>query len=110
MCPSKPMPGIDMIHFNPSTRTFNLILQHSTYASHVDKQDRVVHLGWAPRPPDAAPEDLLSRDPAYAVHETPYSFITQFRPDEILAFGDVTIYHVTLKASFPSLAEPLQAG
>ena len=95
-----------MIHFNPDTRTFNLLLQTSTYAFQVDEADRVVHLGWGPRPDRAMPGDLISGATAYRTYETPASFITQFRPDEVLTFGDVTSYQVTLKANFPSLPVP----
>ncbi len=97
-----------MIHFNPSTRTFNLILAQSYYAFQVDAQDHVVHLGWGPRPSDASPADLISGTTAYASYESPVSFLSQFRPDEILTFGDVTSYHVTLKGSFPSAPQPLE--
>ncbi len=99
-----------MINFNPSTRTFNLILQNSYYAFQVDAQERVVHLGWGPRPADATPDDGLRGATVTSTYETPWSFITQFRPEEILTFGDVTSYHVTLKASFPSLPGPLRPG
>ena len=92
-----------MIHFNPKTRTFNLLLQTSYYAFQVDQAGRVVHLGWGPRPANAAPDDLISGEVAYRTYDLPWSFITQFRPDEILTFGDVTSYQVTLKASFPAL-------
>lgn len=94
-----------MIVFNPDTRTFNLLLKSTFYAFQVDAHGRVVHLGWGPRPNNAGPDDVVSG--AHAPdHETTVSFMTQFRPEEILAFGDVTTYHVTLKASFPSLAQP----
>lgn len=99
-----------MIHFNPDTRTFNLLLKTSAYAFQVDPADRVVHLGWGPRPAQAAPDEALSGAPAYRTYASPVSFITQFRPDEVLTFGDVTSYQVTLKASFPSLPTPLKTG
>jgi alpha-galactosidase len=95
-----------MIAFNPDTRTFNLLLKSSYYAFQVDAHGRVVHLGWGPRPADAGPDEAVSGAGA-PDHETPWSFMTQFRPEEILAFGDVTAYHVTLKASFPSAAQPV---
>ncbi len=99
-----------MIHFNPDTRTFNLLLQTSYYAFQVDQAGRVVHLGWGPRPANAAQDDLIAGEVATRTYEVWASFITQFRPDEILTFGDVTSYGYTLKASFPSLPVPLQAG
>lgn len=99
-----------MIHFNPDTRTFNLILQQSFYAFYVDDAGRLVHLGWGPRPADAAPSDLIGALPAPDIYQTPLSFVIQTLPEEVLTFGDVTIHHVTLKASFPSLPGPLQPG
>jgi len=99
-----------MIDFNPTTRTFNLVLATSYYAFQVDPAGRVVHLGWGPRPANAAQDDLITGEVAYRTYEVQASFITQFRPDEILTFGDVTSYGYTLKASFPSLPATLQAG
>jgi alpha-galactosidase len=99
-----------MIHFSPDTRTFNLLLRTSYYAFQVDEADRVVHLGWGPRPANATPDDLISGAGIYMIYDIPASFITQFRPDEVLTFGDVTSYQVTLKASFPALPVPLKDG
>jgi alpha-galactosidase len=100
-----------MIHFNPQTRTFNLILSNSYYAFLIDSQGRLIHLGWGVRPPDATLASLISGQMARLPYDDlPASFITQIRPDEILTFGDVTIYQATLKASFPSLNRPLEAG
>ena len=99
-----------MIHFNPATRTFNLLLRTSYYAFQVDETDRLVHLGWGPRPAGATQSDEIGGAATYVIYDTPASFITQYRPDEVLTFGDVTSYQVTLKASFPSLPVPLQAG
>ena len=92
-----------MIHLNPNARTFNLLLQTSYYAFQVDPAGRVVHLGWGPRPANAAQDDLIAGEVASTTYQLWASFITQFRPDEILTFGDVTSYGVTLKVSFPSL-------
>ncbi|GAB4579005.1 MAG: alpha-galactosidase [Anaerolineales bacterium] len=99
-----------MIHFNPKTRTFNIILKHSYYAFQVDEQDRLIHLAWGIRPPHAAPDDRLSGSAPHLPYDPPWSFITQFRPDEILTFGDVTGFRPTLKASFPTLPQPVGAG
>jgi alpha-galactosidase len=99
-----------MIQFNPTTRTFNLQLRSSYYAFQIDQADRVVHLGWGPRPAGASDDDVISGAATYMIYETPASFITQYRPDEVLTFGDVTSYQVTLKANFPALPAPLQAG
>jgi len=99
-----------MIHFNPETLTFNLLLKTSYYAFQVDEVGRLVHLGWGPRPEDATEHDRTSGQHLHETHVSPWSFVTQFRPDEILTFGDVTSYHVTLKANFPSLPQALQQG
>ncbi len=99
-----------MIHFNPDTRTFNLMLHTSYYAFQVDDVDHVIHLGWGPRPERATSDDRISGAVAPMIYESPASFITQYRPDEVLTFGDLTVHHVTLKANFPSLPVPLQAG
>ncbi len=40
-----------MIHFEPATKTFNLILASSVYAFQVDGEGRLVHLAWAPGRP-----------------------------------------------------------
>jgi alpha-galactosidase len=97
-----------MIHFNPDTRTFNLLLKTSYYAFQVDEADRLLHLGWGPRPIEAAPTDRISGTASIGPYELPTSFITQFRPDEVLTFGDLTVHQVTLKANFPSLPVPLK--
>lgn len=91
-----------MIHFTPETRTFHLALQTSYYAFQVDDQDRLRHLGWGIRPRDASPNEILTGHPPHTPHDSPLSFITQFRPDEILTFGDATAFRTTLKASFPT--------
>ncbi len=99
-----------MIYFDPSTRTFNLNLNASFYAFQVDSQERLVHLGWGARPPSASPDEVLAGKMPHLEADLPWSFVVQFRPDEILTFGDTTSYQVTLKASFPALAQPLASG
>ena len=96
-----------MIHFNPETRTFNLILQNSVYAMQVDNKDRLVHLAWGPRPANGA--GLLSGRirPFLSDHA---SFEFQTRRDEIVTFGDTSVHEVTLTASFATLPDPLPAG
>ena len=42
-----------MIHFNPETKTFNLLLKASIYAFQADQENRLVHLAWGPRPEGA---------------------------------------------------------
>ncbi|MBI5565501.1 MAG: alpha-galactosidase, partial [Chloroflexi bacterium] len=99
-----------MIHFNPTTRTFNLVLRTSYYAFQVDHVDRLIHVGWGPRPERATANDRISGAVAPMIYESPASFITQYRPDEVLTFGDLTVHHVTLKANFPSLPAALKEG
>ena len=96
-----------MIHFNPDTRTFNLILQSSVYAMQVDNKGRLVHLAWGPRP--VGVEGMLSGKirPTLSDHA---SFEFQSRRDELLTFGDITTHEVTLKASFVTLPDPLPDG
>ena len=99
-----------MIHFNPDTRTFNLLLKTSYYACQVDEADQLLHLGWGLRPRKSTLGDRISGTASTGPYVLPASFIAQFRPDEILTFGDLTIHHVTLKANFPSLPTPLSDG
>ena len=96
-----------MIHFNPDTRTFNLILQSSVYAMQVDNKYRLVHLAWGPRP--VGVEEMLSGRirPSLSDHA---SFEFQTRRDELLTFGDTSTHEVTLKANFATLPDPLPAG
>ncbi len=91
-----------MIHFNPDTRTFNLILQSSVFAMQVDNKDRLVHLVWGPRPAGTEEDGLLSGrlKPTLSDHA---SFEFQTRRDEIVTFGDTTTHEVTIKASFSTL-------
>ena len=74
-----------MIHFNPKTRTFNLIMQNSIYAMQVDSKDRLVHLAWGVRPAGTVGTDLLSGwlRPSLSDHA---SFEFQTRRDEIVTF------------------------
>ncbi|MAT95658.1 MAG: alpha-galactosidase [Anaerolineaceae bacterium] len=95
-----------MIHFNPETRTFNLVLQNSVYAMQVDNKGRLVHLAWGPRPAGAGEDGLLSGrlKPTLSDHA---SFEFQTRRDEIVTFGDTTNHEVTLKVNFTTLPDPL---
>jgi alpha-galactosidase len=99
-----------MIHFNPETSTFNLHLKHSYYAFQIDSAGRVVHLGWGPRPETATETERIRGSIRYQTYPPHLSFITQHRPDEILAFGDVTTYQETLKVAFPTAGSPLARG
>ncbi|MCB0195807.1 MAG: alpha-galactosidase [Anaerolineae bacterium] len=99
-----------MIHFNPETRTFNLLLKTSFYAFKVDSENRLVHLGWGPRPASADSEAaLISGWTVYGPDKGESSFEQQSRPDELVTFGEVSYHEVSLKVNFPSLPPKLQA-
>ena len=98
-----------MIHFNPDTRTFNLILQGSVYAMQVDSKDRLVHIAWGVRPFTTDPTTLLSGQIKPALSDlTGFEF--QTRRDEILTFGDTTNHEVTLKANLQTLPQTQLTG
>jgi alpha-galactosidase len=99
-----------MITFTADTRTFNLLTRHSYYAFQADADGHLVHLGWGLRPADAGPADRLDGRAGWENPGAQFSFYTQYRPDEILTFGEVISYQVTLKASFAALGQPLQPG
>jgi alpha-galactosidase len=99
-----------MIHFNPETKTFNLLLQTSYYAFQVDGEGRLVHLGWGARPQHATDNDLISGQTRHRNYVTKYSFETQRLPLEILTFGDVTSFQETLKVNFPTLGREAAVG
>ncbi|HEX6386661.1 MAG TPA: alpha-galactosidase [Anaerolineae bacterium] len=97
-----------MIDFNPQTRTFNLLLSNTYYAFRVDEENRLIHLGWGARPEGASEDDLITGATSYETYTSLWSFVSQFRPDEILTFGDVSVYEVTLKVTFPSLPKVIE--
>lgn len=98
-----------MIHFNPVSRTFNLVLQSSVYAMQIDSKDRLVHIAWGVRPSLTNPTPLLSGQIKPALSNlTGFEF--QTRRDEILTFGDTTNHEVTLKANFQTLPQTKLAG
>lgn len=96
-----------MIHFKAETRTFTLQLLHSYYAFQVDAENRLVHLGWGPRPA-GSPEAIISGLAGYETAD--YAFEWQTRRDELVAFGDVTYHEVSLKVSFPTLPDSVAPG
>ncbi len=91
-----------MIHFNPTTHTFNLGLNSSFYAFQVDAEGRLVHLGWGPRPA-GADDALLGGQITGPDESTPFE--QQPRRDELITFGDVTYHEVSLGASLNELDE-----
>ncbi|MER3483331.1 MAG: hypothetical protein C4332_09495, partial [Meiothermus sp.] len=96
-----------MIHFDPETRTFNLLLGTSFYTFQADPDGCLVHLAWGPRPTPDADHRISGRSNPYVGTA---SFEGQLRPDELVTFGDTTYHEVGLKVSFPSLGRPLGAG
>ncbi len=96
-----------MIHFNPTTRTFNLLLRTSYYAFQADAEGHLVHLGWGPRPANAA--DLLIGGSA-GYQTSNFHKDQQTRRDELVTFGDVTYHEVSLKVNFPALPASIAPG
>lgn len=96
-----------MIHFDDSTRVFELRGRRSFYAFQADGDGRVVHLGWGAVAPGfdgpvasgTLPVNVL---PAFGLDR-------QGRRDEVLTFGDTTYQEVTLKVAFASLPGELGA-
>ncbi len=97
-----------MIHFNPETKTFNLLLKTSYYAFQVDQENRLVHLAWGPRPEGASDTTLISGRAGYETSD--YGFDRQTRRDELVTFGDVSYHEVSLKVSFPALSQTVHPG
>lgn len=97
-----------MIHFNPETTTFNLLLKTSYYALQVDRENRLVHLAWGPRPEGAIDTGLISGKSVYETSD--YGLEWQTRRDELVTFGDVSYHEVSLKVSFPSLPGRVMPG
>lgn len=97
-----------MIHFNPKSKTFNLLMKTSYYAFQINPEGIPVHLGWGLRPEGADEESLVSGEIFDFSLLPRSSFEMQIRPDEILTYGDVASYQVTLKVSFPAHPRPLE--
>ncbi len=97
-----------MIHFDPSTRTFNLALAHSFYTFRVDDAGRLMHLAWGVRP-DGSPDTARLSGPGFDSLPHPDS-LPQVRRYELSAFGDSALQEVSLKVSFPSLPAQMAPG
>lgn len=100
---------MSMIHYNPTTQTFNLIMRRSQYTMQVDEVGRLIHLAWGPRPVDATPDDLITGQTPFAQANFS-SHEQQGRPDEYLTYGDTSYHEVSLKVNFPALPAPLSAA
>ena len=99
-----------MIHYDPATRTFNLVLRRSYYGFRVDADGRLTHLGWGARPDDDDPPHLLGGRLLPTQSNGPASFEQQMRRDEIITFGDVNYHETSLKVSFKTLPAKLSIG
>ncbi|HQX74797.1 MAG TPA: glycoside hydrolase family 36 N-terminal domain-containing protein, partial [Thermoflexales bacterium] len=99
-----------MIHFDPSTRTFNLILKTSFYAFQVDETGVVVHLAHGPRPANAPSTAQVTAKATLFMSDERVSFEHQLRRDELVTFGDTTYHEVALKVAFPALPASIQPG
>ena len=94
-----------MIHFNPSTQTFNLVLAtSSTHSRWMPRDGWCIWGGGQDRP--ARDADLLSGQEPWERTDTTASFETQTQPDELLTFGDVTFHEVSLKVEFHRCRSP----
>ncbi len=94
-----------MIHFDPETRTWNLVLATSHHALRADPDGRVVCLGSGPRAPGPMQPIASGRLP-----DDPFPRIgvdRQGRRDEVVTFGDHTWHEPTLAVSFPGAAGAL---
>ena len=98
-----------MIHFNPETKTFNLLLKTSYYAFQADHENHLVHLGWGPQPDRTGEALLLSGRSGYETSDVK-SFEHQTRRDELITFGDVSYHEVSLKVNFSVLPETVKPG
>jgi alpha-galactosidase len=97
-----------VIHFDPSTCAFNLLLAHSFYAFRVDDEGWLVHLAWGVRPAGAPPTALLTGPGYESLPHPDQAPLT--RRYELSTFGDSTLQEVSLKVSFPSLPNQMAAG
>jgi alpha-galactosidase len=98
-----------MIHFNPETKTFNLLLKSSYYAFQADAENCLVHLGWGPRPERTGEAFLLTGKSGYETSDVE-AFEQQTRRDELITFGDVSYHEVSLKVNFSTLPQTLNPG
>lgn len=97
-----------MIHFDPSTRGFTLVLAHSFYAFRIDGEGRLLHLAWGARPP-GSPDDALLRGAGFQSLGRPDE-LPLTRRYELNTFCDSALQEVSLKVSFPSLPASTAAG
>jgi len=107
-----------MIHFDPATKTFHLILATSIYAFRVDDEGRLLHLAWGARPaggPDAPRLSGPGFDSAPPVRSEVAEGLRRDYPPmtrryELSTFADSAIQEVSLKVSFPTLPRQMSAA
>jgi alpha-galactosidase len=97
-----------MIHFDPTTNTFNLVLSTSFYAFRVDPEGRVLHLAWGVRPHSAADTVVLAGPGFESLPQPDQAAVT--RRYELSTFSESALQEVSLKVSFPSLPQQMAAG
>jgi alpha-galactosidase len=97
-----------MIHFNPTTQTFNLLTAASVYAMRVDGEGRLLHLAWGTRPAGAPADAVLSGPGFEAFQRADELPIT--RRFELSTFGDSAQQEVGLKVGFAALPAQLKPG
>lgn len=97
-----------MIHFDPATKTFNLLLAASVYAMRVDAEGRLLHLSWGPRPA-GAPADAPLTGPGFEIF-TRHDELPLTLRYEFSTFGDSALQEVGLKAQFQSLPQQMAPG
>jgi len=97
-----------MIHFDPTTDTFNLVLSTSFYAFRVDPEGRLLHLAWGVRPHSAADTAVLTGLGFESLPQPDQAAVT--RRYELSTFSESTLQEVSLKVSFPSLPGQTAAG
>jgi alpha-galactosidase len=97
-----------MIDFNPTTKTFNLVLATSFYAFRVDTEGRLLHLAWGARPVGASNTALLS-GPGFESLSHPDQ-VPMIRRYEFSTPGDSAVQEVSLRVNFPSLPNQMAPG
>ncbi len=107
-----------MIHFDLTTKTFNLVLATSIYAFRVDGEGRLLHLAWGARSAGAPDMSGLSGpgfdsvppvrpDVPEGLH---HDYPPVIRRYELSTFADSALQEVSLKVSFPALPSQMVRG
>lgn len=97
-----------MIAFDPTTKTFNLVLDASFYAFRVDPEGRLLHLAWGARPA-GSPDAAHLSGPGFESFPHPDQ-VPVIRRYELSTPGDSPVQEVSLKVNFPSLPRRIAPG